>query len=115
MGQAPSGGAKSMGAGEAGHQRPHRRGREEDAQALGARASRSSQIRLDPEAVVESVREVRHAHDQSELDHLVFAEVSLELVERPVAEPGTRGRSEEHTSELQSQSNLVCRLLLEKK
>src|SRR5688572_30880561 len=29
-------------------------------------------------------------------------------------EPGA-GRSEEHTSELQSQSNLVCRLLLEKK
>src|SRR2546430_12353981 len=27
----------------------------------------------------------------------------------------TRGRPEEHTSELQSQSNLVCRLLLEKK
>src|SRR2546427_7578003 len=32
-------------------------------------------------------------------------------------EPGRRDglRSEEHTSELQSQSNLVCRLLLEKK
>src|SRR2546430_7177453 len=30
--------------------------------------------------------------------------------------PGPRAqRSEEHTSELQSQSNLVCRLLLEKK
>src|SRR2546427_6135639 len=29
--------------------------------------------------------------------------------------PPLRGRSEEHTSELQSQSNLVCRLLLEKK
>src|SRR2546427_10065129 len=28
---------------------------------------------------------------------------------------GVIGRSEEHTSELQSQSNLVCRLLLEKK
>src|SRR5688572_32729962 len=28
---------------------------------------------------------------------------------------GVRFRSEEHTSELQSQSNLVCRLLLEKK
>src|SRR2546427_5260739 len=28
---------------------------------------------------------------------------------------GARERSEEHTSELQSQSNLVCRLLLEKK
>src|SRR5256886_10095634 len=40
---------------------------------------------------------------------------------RPPA-PGARptalaelGRSEEHTSELQSQSNLVCRLLLEKR
>src|SRR5688572_32841986 len=29
--------------------------------------------------------------------------------------PHQRARSEEHTSELQSQSNLVCRLLLEKK
>src|SRR2546430_3470768 len=29
--------------------------------------------------------------------------------------PGTEERSEEHTSELQSQPNLVCRLLLEKK
>src|SRR3989475_2574729 len=29
--------------------------------------------------------------------------------------PGQALRSEEHTSELQSQSNLVCRLLLEKK
>src|SRR5688572_31870069 len=28
---------------------------------------------------------------------------------------GHGGRSEEHTSELQSQSNLVCRLLLEKR
>src|SRR2546430_7781775 len=32
-----------------------------------------------------------------------------------VWEPSEGGRSEEHTSELQSQSNLVCRLLLEKK
>src|SRR2546430_8781685 len=29
--------------------------------------------------------------------------------------PPSRRRSEEHTSELQSQSNLVCRLLLDKK
>src|SRR5947208_584862 len=36
------------------------------------------------------------------------------LVEiRPIA--GTRKRSEEHTSELQSPDHLVCRLLLEKK
>src|SRR2546430_4034548 len=31
------------------------------------------------------------------------------------AQRQSRHRSEEHTSELQSQSNLVCRLLLEKK
>src|SRR2546430_13628449 len=38
--------------------------------------------------------------------------------QRVSAEAGSGGvelRSEEHTSELQSQSNLVCRLLLEKK
>src|SRR2546430_7904354 len=34
---------------------------------------------------------------------------------RPVVRPAGAVRSEEHTSELQSQSNLVCRLLLEKK
>src|SRR2546427_4772933 len=33
---------------------------------------------------------------------------------RPARDEGDQ-RSEEHTSELQSQSNLVCRLLLEKK
>src|SRR2546427_8529891 len=35
--------------------------------------------------------------------------------ERPESQDGVGQRSEEHTSELQSQSNLVCRLLLEKK
>src|SRR2546430_9078392 len=39
---------------------------------------------------------------------------SLILRKRGRAE-ADEGRSEEHTSELQSQSNLVCRLLLEKK
>src|SRR2546430_13324994 len=34
---------------------------------------------------------------------------------RPGVAVGGLRRSEEHTSELQSQSNLVCRLLLEKK
>src|SRR5260221_12909655 len=33
----------------------------------------------------------------------------------PFGETGAPGRSEEHTSELQSHSDLVCRLLLEKK
>src|SRR2546430_12507309 len=35
--------------------------------------------------------------------------------ERAPQPVGAQQRSEEHTSELQSQSNLVCRLLLEKK
>src|SRR2546430_16801991 len=34
---------------------------------------------------------------------------------RGASRSGVPPRSEEHTSELQSQSNLVCRLLLEKK
>src|SRR2546427_5768804 len=42
--------------------------------------------------------------------------VRLVRTQRGEASPGGRAqRSEEHTSELQSQSNLVCRLLLEKK
>src|SRR2546427_6271475 len=36
-------------------------------------------------------------------------------VKAPTASAVQSSRSEEHTSELQSQSNLVCRLLLEKK
>src|SRR4051812_49805020 len=46
--------------------------------------------------------------------------VTRDVSALPVAEPGRRAsrrlaRSEEHTSELQSHVNLVCRLLLEKK
>src|SRR2546430_6736464 len=41
-----------------------------------------------------------------------MAEVSFQIREWS---PELTCRSEEHTSELQSQSNLVCRLLLEKK
>src|SRR5260370_18938151 len=48
----------------------------------------------------------------------VFAEGGLrvQVVRRVLLEGAVRGdRSEEHTSELQSHLNLVCRLLLEKK
>src|SRR2546430_5654336 len=41
--------------------------------------------------------------------------VELEATPARFAEHALQDRSEEHTSELQSQSNLVCRLLLEKK
>src|SRR2546427_2934740 len=76
---------------------------------------------------------VRGCHHIGELlDHVHVAEIpaqnnlrhlqvvlddknnSLRLLRRDL-EPIEDDRSEEHTSELQSQSNLVCRLLLEKK
>src|SRR5256886_9271333 len=41
--------------------------------------------------------------------------VRVEARERGARAVVDHARSEEHTSELQSQSNLVCRLLLEKK
>src|SRR2546430_13031428 len=47
------------------------------------------------------------------------AGVDVEFVGHPLMDmvraTKSKERSEEHTSELQSQSNLVCRLLLEKK
>src|SRR2546430_9912810 len=55
-----------------------------------------------------SIFEVRH-DSEGEYHHLVTLWKSTNE-ERKLYE-----RSEEHTSELQSQSNLVCRLLLEQK
>src|SRR5256886_7825787 len=49
----------------------------------------------------------RHAEGSA---HVADAQLLEQLLEALLAR-----RSEEHTSELQSQSNLVCRLLLEKK
>src|SRR5438270_3281433 len=56
-------------------------------------------------------------HDGLGIDEDAHAAVFDHLVERARAFRIIHGvaRSEEHTSELQSQSNLVCRLLLEKK
>src|SRR2546430_4843995 len=50
----------------------------------------------------------------SYLDSVAITENGY-LEPRSIREIPPRARSEEHTSELQSQSNLVCRLLLEKK
>src|SRR2546430_9797924 len=49
------------------------------------------------------------ADSRSALLHSVHPRRRIDAVQEGAA------RSEEHTSELQSQSNLVCRLLLEKK
>src|SRR3989475_3993159 len=53
----------------------------------------------------------------NKLDGSCFTDGELRLVETLAdhAAIAIENRSEEHTSELQSQSNLVCRLLLEKK
>src|SRR2546430_8464103 len=46
---------------------------------------------------------------------VAFVGLALDQVQTDEGDFGISYRSEEHTSELQSQSNLVCRLLLEKK
>src|SRR5688572_8852527 len=57
-------------------------------------------------------RELGEGDDQArEIDELTKAVEAAGMPEAVLKE----ARSEEHTSELQSQSNLVCRLLLEKK
>src|SRR5689334_24265705 len=46
---------------------------------------------------------------------LVTFFIAVDDIDGAVKRAGELGRSEEHTSELQSQFHLVCRLLLEKK
>src|SRR5688572_31609619 len=53
-----------------------------------------------------------HLRDHPEVPPVRLLQERPEIVQVAV---GRMDRSEEHTSELQSQSNLVCRLLLEKK
>src|SRR3712207_7336787 len=62
----------------------------------------------------------QHLHQRCEehREHAVLQWARWDADDRVVARPQARdqaGRSEEHTSELQSRQYLVCRLLLEKK
>src|SRR5256885_4258133 len=54
----------------------------------------------------------RSVEDEAEGGEVEAAAAELREITVP---PAQHGRSEEHTSELQSPCNLVCRLLLEKK
>src|SRR2546426_6362660 len=55
-------------------------------------------------------------NDQATAHQRIDARVEAEEHAGAAGEPAAaQGRSEEHTSELQSPCNLVCRLLLEKK
>src|SRR5688572_32002098 len=60
---------------------------------------------IDRQPRIVTAQAVQHAPEPAAHDAPVELFVPIQRV----------GRSEEHTSELQSQSNLVCRLLLEKK
>src|SRR5688572_11452892 len=71
-----------------------------------AQASAESTFGVDAEACKRARVEVPGDHDVLGL---------LERSQRAARGFTQDARSEEHTSELQSQSNLVCRLLLEKK
>src|SRR2546430_7840774 len=79
-----------------------------------ARTLLGRHVRLD-----EHVLELVHGHARGVHDtigHLAHGTQRLALGADTVEDVAVgRQRSEEHTSELQSQSNLVCRLLLEKK
>src|SRR5688572_32014919 len=76
----------------------------------------SSEIAGSPRNVFRYSLGVRHA---MEVAHWIGDGASRLLTQlkrrMPWCDTGSETRSEEHTSELQSQSNLVCRLLLEKK
>src|SRR2546430_10315473 len=62
--------------------------------------------------------EIAPPEQRAAVDRFFFERGDVEHAPRHTSFSATmipRSRSEEHTSELQSQSNLVCRLLLEKK
>src|SRR2546427_6872969 len=64
-----------------------------------------------------ALHRVDRVRDEVDDDPIERLRVRLEgrHVPRVLADHDDLSRSKEHTSELQSQSNLVCRLLLEKK
>src|SRR5256886_5119046 len=98
--------------------------------------TKEDNLRVGSEANIDISVGVRHIRGQVLLRRARVNEVGFEIVNTDLESryrlrralmqslehsPGTKDgewdgqRSEEHTSELQSQSNLVCRLLLEKK
>src|SRR5699024_12770626 len=85
-----------------------------DALPICSRAISSRSDCLASSAVSDSLRIVsRCASDSTTL--ILLVRRSRTPTPRLVPSPMTQARSEEHTSELQSRFDLVCRLLLEKK
>src|SRR2546430_12651389 len=77
---------------------------------------RSLIVRTDECILHRVFRRIRRAEHPGSVTRVAIAIAphQLRVTLRVACEDGPH-RSEEHTSELQSQSNLVCRLLLEKK
>src|SRR3989475_2364049 len=107
---------------------------EESAKALGELESKVSELKALHGEVLERTQEIGARHEEAKRadeelrgrlaglrDEVQRTVKRFELENQGLDAVGQRivdlrgGRSEEHTSELQSQSNLVCRLLLEKK
>src|SRR5260370_20216203 len=61
------------------------------------------------------VRQDRQPAGRPIVQHVRVGRLDEEVLDPLPGRPGNGSRSEEHTSELQSHLNLVCRLLLEKK
>src|SRR2546430_10200105 len=62
-----------------------------------------------------SKQSVRHPSVLEQTDRRLASQRNRDAADGVAFHASDELRSEEHTSELQSQSNLVCRLLLEKK
>src|SRR5688500_19417123 len=83
--------------------------------ALPISAVRGAPLVVVPEVLFGAFDGGDPAHDAGTVSHHPRLPEPVALgVEQPAARAGV-GRSEEHTSELQSPCNLVCRLLLDKK
>src|SRR3989475_8507464 len=93
--------------------------KEQDARRLGAH---DFVVSLDPKNLDALANRfdfildaVSAPHDVNAYLNLLRRDGVMAMVGVPAKPLQVQARSEEHTSELQSQSNLVCRLLLEKK
>src|SRR2546427_9307000 len=68
-----------------------------------------------PQLHMDRLDQVLTRGPHSDVERVSLQPIDRKAVDETGLENERERRSEEHTSELQSQSNLVCRLLLEKK
>src|SRR6266446_1108099 len=90
-----------------------------DGQVSGLTATAVCSLALSPPRVLACVNHAGVTYELISKSRIMsvnlLAEGQEDLAQRFAAKRASQTRSEEHTSELQSPCNLVCRLLLEKK